>query len=79
MSISALSWCRKFRIDLEGNGFVFNPCDARVANKIVNKKQQTVRFHVDDVMSSHVDTKVNDNFKKWLNEMHGKHGEVKST
>ena len=58
---------------------MFNPHGACVANKTVNKKQQTIRFHVDDVMSSHVDAKVNDDFKKWLNEMCGKHGEVKST
>ena len=79
MSISASLWCGKFRIDLEENGFVFNPCDVRVANKTVDDKQQTIRFHVDDAMSSHVDAKVNDNFEKWLNKMHGKHGEVKST
>ena len=79
MLMSAPLWHRKFRIDLEENGFMFNPCDACVANKMANKKQQTIRFHVDDVMSSHVDTKVNDDFEKWLNKMHGKHGEVKST
>jgi len=79
MSISASLWCGKFRIDLEENGFVFNPCDVRVANKTVDDKQQTIRFHVDDAMSSHVDAKVNDNFEKWLNKVHGKHGEVKST
>ena len=78
MLISALLWHRKFRVDLEANGFVFNPCDAHVASKTINRKQQTIRFH-DDVMSSHVDTKVNDDFEKWSNEVCGKHGEVKST
>ena len=38
MLISASLWCRKFRIDLEGNGFVFNPHGACVANKIANAK-----------------------------------------
>ena len=38
MSISASSWCRKFREDLEENGFAFNPRDACVVNKTVNKK-----------------------------------------
>jgi len=79
MLISALLWHRKFRIDLEENGFVFNPHDTCVANKMINKKQQTVRFHVNDVMSSHVDTKVDDDFEKPLNETHGEHGKVKST
>ena len=37
MLISALLWHRKFGIDLEKNGFTLNPCDACVANKMVNK------------------------------------------
>ena len=40
-------------------------------------KQHTIRFHVDDIMSSHKDKKVNDEFNKWLNKMYGKYGEVK--
>ena len=69
MLISTLLWHGKFRIDLEENEFGLNPHGTRAANKTVNKKQQTVRFHVDDVMSGHVDTKVNDDFEKWLNEV----------
>ena len=38
--------------------------------------QHTVRFHVDDLWSSHVDPKVNDEFLVWLNQMYGKMGEV---
>ena len=60
MLISALLWHRKFRIDLEENGFLFNPCDARVANKTVDKKQQAIRFHVDNVMSGHIDVGVHE-------------------
>jgi len=72
-------WYRKFRGDLEGEGFVFNPYDPCIANRIVLKKQQTIRFHVDDIMSSHVDTTVNDRFHEWLNKMYGGFGEVKAT
>ena len=79
MLMAALQWCHKFRKDLEGIGFVFNPYDPCVANRMVNKEQHTIRFHVDDIMSSHMDSKVNDEFLQWLNEIHGKHGEVKST
>ena len=79
MLISASLWHRKFRTDLEENGFVFNPCDGCVANKMVDKEQLTIGFHVDDEMSGHVDAKVNDDFEKWLNKARGKHGEVKST
>ena len=41
-------------------------------------KQQTVHFHVDNLMSSHVNEKVNDNFLIWLNKKYGSHGEVKA-
>ncbi len=79
MLIAALLWYKQFRGALEKDGLEFNPCDPCVANKMVNGKQHTIRFHVDDLMSSHVEPKVNDEFLKWLNDMHGKHGEVKAT
>ena len=37
------------------------------------------RFHVDDLMASHVDKKVNDRFLKWSNHMHGGCGAVTAT
>ena len=40
--------------------------------------QHTIAWHVDDLKSSHVDPKVNDDFKKWLNERYGLISEVKS-
>ena len=79
MSESALLWCRKPREDLEGQGFKFNACDACIANGAVKGKQHTVRFHTDNLMSSHEDSKVNDDFCDWLNEKCGKCGEVKAT
>ena len=79
MLVAALLWYKKVRADLETIGFKFNPYDACVANRIVKGKQHTIRFHVDDLMSSHVDQKVNKDFLKWLNKKYGKHGEVKAT
>ena len=38
-----------------------------------------MRFHVDDLMSSHMDSKVNDEFLKWLSEMYGDYGDVVAT
>ena len=73
---AALLWYQKFRKDLEGIGFKFNPYDGCVANRTVNKKQHTIRFHVDDLLSSHVDKAVNDKFEKWLQKMYGTHGKV---
>ncbi|MGC8483971.1 MAG: hypothetical protein ACP5OE_10060, partial [Thermodesulfobium sp.] len=57
MLVAALLWYKKFRSDLEQQGYIFNPYDPCVANKVVNNKQHTVRSHVDDLMSNHVDTK----------------------
>jgi hypothetical protein len=79
MLVAALLWYRQFRQDLEQVGFEFNPYDPCVANRMVEGKQQTVRFHVDDLMSSHVSSQVNDEFLVWLNKMYGNHGEVKAT
>ncbi len=79
MLVASLLWYRKFRDDLEKEGFKFNPYDPCVANRWVDHKQHTVRFHIDDLMSSHVDPKVNDRFLEWLNKMYGSHGEVKAT
>ena len=79
MLSAALRWYQKFRQDLEGIGFVFNPYDPCVANRMIRGKQHTVRYHVDDSWSSHVDPRVNDHFLKWLNKMYGQYGEVKCT
>jgi hypothetical protein len=46
---------------------------------MVNGKQHTIRFHVDDVKASHIDPKVNDKFDAWLNKTYGSLGEVKTT
>ena len=60
-------------------GFVFNTCDACTTNKSVKGKMHTVRFHLDNLMSSHVDEKVNNKFPVWPNQQCGEHGEVKAT
>jgi hypothetical protein len=78
--VASLLWYKKFRADLERIGFEFNPYDPCVANRNVNKKQHTVHFHVDDLMSSHMSPKVNDDFEIWLNLlMYGNYGAVKAT
>jgi hypothetical protein len=48
-----------------------NPYDMCVANRKVNGKQQTVTWHVDDLKSSHVDSRVNDNFAQWCEKTYG--------
>jgi hypothetical protein len=68
---SALDFYNKLRGDLEENGFVVNPYDPCVANKIVNGKQMTVIWHVDDLKVSHMDPKENTKFANWMKELYG--------
>ena len=76
---SSLLYYKKFRKDIESIGFKVNPYDPCVANRIVNGKQHTVTWHVDDLKSSHVDSKVNDQFLEWLKQKYASDeiGEVK--
>jgi hypothetical protein len=50
---AALLLYKTFRKDLEDNGFVFDPYDPCVAKKKVQRSQQTIVFHVDNLKSSH--------------------------
>ena len=79
MLVASVLWYKKLRGDLESIGFEFNPYDPCIANRMIKGKQHTVRFHVDDLMSSHVSADVNTQFHKWLNKMYGAYGEVKAT
>ncbi len=78
---ASLLFYKKFKADLEKVGFKINPYDPCVANRTINGKQHTVVWHVDDLKSSHVNAKVNDDFYKWLEHMYGgdKTGHVSST
>ena len=53
-------------------GFEANPYDACVCNKMVDGKQLTVAWHVDDLKISHVDTGVVDEFIERMNAEFGK-------
>ena len=68
---SSLLYYKKWRGDLVSIGFEVNPYDPCVANRMINGHQHTVAWHVDDVKSSHVDPKVNDNFHKWMQKHYG--------
>ena len=60
---------KKFVKDIKAEGFELNPYDPCVANKIVDGKQLTLTWHVDDVKASHVKKKVIDDFIKWIKKM----------
>ena len=55
---SALLFYNKLMADLEAYWFTINPYDPCIANKMVNEKQLTVTWHVDDLKISHVDSEV---------------------
>ena len=71
MLIASLTWYRKLRADLEEIGFVFNAYDGCVANQLVKGKQQTIRFQVEDILSSHLDPEVNSEFYQWCMSKYG--------
>ena len=77
--VSAMLFYKKLLADLIKYGFTVNPYDPCVANKMVNGKQQTVCWHVDDLKVSHVDSRVNDVFLQWIKDTYGAIGEVKVT
>ena len=64
--VASLLYYRKFTKSLLSTGFEINPYDPCVANKVVDGKQMTICFHVDDCKLSHVDSTANDDMIDWL-------------
>ena len=56
--VTSLLHCRKFQKSSEDKGFLFNPCDPCVANKMINGKQMMIGFHVDDCKLSLLNTQL---------------------
>jgi hypothetical protein len=71
MRAARLFWERLSR-QLVDWGFTPNPYDSCVVNKMVDDKQLTVAWHVDDLKISHVSAKVVDNFIADLDSEFGK-------
>ena len=63
--LSSLLFYKHFRQDLESIGFTVNPYDICVANRNVGRHQQTVTWHVDDVIISHLSKQANKGFIEW--------------
>jgi hypothetical protein len=64
--IASLLYYRKFTKSLTDVGYEINPYDPSVANKMIDGKQMTICYHVDDCKLSHVNTKVMDTTIEWL-------------
>ena len=63
---AALLFYLKFVKNLKSIGFVLNPYDPCMANKIVNDAQLTVVWHVDDLKISRVDSGVFTRIFVWI-------------
>jgi hypothetical protein len=55
MMKSVLLFYQNLVSELKSMGFVVNPYDPCIANKMVDGHQLTLQWHVDDLMISHVD------------------------
>ena len=71
-SRSALLWYNLYVSIIEKMGFKLNPYDHCVANKIINGKQCTIAFYVDDNLASHTDQAVLDKIIKRIEKHTGK-------
>ena len=68
---SSVLFYKKLKKDVQEIGFVINPYEPCVANRVVDNRQQTITWHVDDLKSSHVNIRVNDEFHSWLEKKYG--------
>jgi Reverse transcriptase (RNA-dependent DNA polymerase) len=71
MRAARLFW-EKLSRKLLDEGFEANPYDTCVVNKMINGKQCTIGWHVDDLKISHVDSKVVDQVIDMLEDEFGK-------
>ena len=69
---SALLWYELYSTTLQDMGFKLNPYDMCVANAIIEGKQCTICWYVDDNKVSHVNPKVVDGVIKKIEEKFGK-------
>jgi uncharacterized protein YeaC (DUF1315 family) len=71
LQASRLFWERLSAYLIEDNGFERNPYDFCVVNKLVNGKQLTIVWYVDDLKISHVETSVVDDMIKSIKQEFG--------
>ncbi|KAG7374846.1 reverse transcriptase RNA-dependent DNA polymerase [Nitzschia inconspicua] len=74
-----LFWKKLSTFVVETLGFEINPYDACVANKIINGKQFTIAWYVDDLKLSHVDPEVVEEIFAKLQEEFGKEAPLSVT
>ena len=68
---SAMLWYNLFADTLQKDGFEINPYDFCVANKMVNGKQCTIVWYVDDLKVSHMERSVVEGVMKKIQDRFG--------
>ena len=58
----SLMFYKTLRVDLESEGFKINPYDPCITNKMVNGKQMTIAWHVNDLKVGHKQEKAVNEF-----------------
>ena len=76
---AALLFWQLLSSDLRQWGFVVNPYDSCVMNKMINGKQCTILWHVDDLKISHVDPTVVSMVLKKINDKYGRETPITTT
>ena len=66
--VVGLLYHQKFTKSLKEQGYMMNPYNPCVWNKMINGKQLTICFHVDDCKILHVSPKVVDETLDWLHD-----------
>jgi hypothetical protein len=66
--VTSLLYYRKFIKSLTDIGFVINPYDPCIANKMIEGEQMTICFHVDNCKLIHRKTKVMDSMIEYLRQ-----------
>lgn len=76
LKAALLFWKKLSTFLVETLGFTINPYDWCIANKMINGKQCTIAWHVDDLKISHIDSTVVDEIIASLKKEYGKVGEL---
>jgi hypothetical protein len=71
LQASLLFWENLMEFLTEDLGFEVNPYDSCVVNKIINGKQCTILWHVDNLKLSHVKQEVLEDIAEKINEKYG--------
>lgn len=71
MLTSSILHYKKSKKDIEEIGFKVNLYNVCIANSMVDDKQHTCTWHVDDVKSGHVNAKVNNKFYECCKSQYG--------